>query len=91
MKGAVRLVVQGRVQGAGFRWFVQHEAVKRALCGWVKNLPGGEGEAYVEGEKDEIMDFIKQVRKGHSFSRVTQVITEWHDHSGRYTGFEITY
>ncbi|WP_434219110.1 acylphosphatase [Bacillus pumilus] len=55
-------IVTGRVQGVGFRYFVQGEAVKRGMKGWVRNTDEGHVELKVEGEQQEVVDFLKTVR-----------------------------
>ena len=45
------IVVHGRVQGVGFRAFVEHEALKRGLEGWVRNCRDGTVEAVFKGEE----------------------------------------
>ncbi|MFJ5671922.1 acylphosphatase [Bacillus safensis] len=66
-------IVKGRVQGVGFRYFVQGEAVNRGLKGWVRNTGEGHVELKVEGEQQKLHDFLKAVRKGSPFSKVTNM------------------
>lgn len=84
------LLVQGRVQGVGFRAFVQSQAVRRALTGWVKNLPDGRVESEVEGEETLVNEFIQTVRRGPSLSHVQNVDLEWINPHARESSFEIT-
>ena len=84
-------VVKGRVQGVGFRWFVQQKAQKLGLSGYVRNLPDGNVEFEAEGEKAELESLLAAVNHGPAFSRVLDVASEWKEASGRYDGFEITY
>ncbi|MFP7237049.1 acylphosphatase [Bacillus altitudinis] len=63
-------IVKGRVQGVGFRYFVQGEAVNRGIKGWVRNTDEGHVELKVEGEQQEVFDFLETVRKGSPFSKV---------------------
>ena len=71
----VQLVVEGRVQGVGFRWFVQHEARKRELAGWVRNLPDGRVEIVVAGPPDALDALARAVATGPAGAEVTHVDT----------------
>lgn len=85
------LLVQGRVQGVGFRAFVQSQAVRRGLKGWVKNLPDGRVESEVEGDEALVNAFIRTVRRGPSLARVQNVAVERITPHGRESSFEIRY
>ena len=50
----VSVIVSGRVQGVGFRYFVEDIAADMKITGWVRNLPDGTVEIDAEGEEDEI-------------------------------------
>ena len=45
----LHFLIQGRVQGVGFRWYVQREAGELDLCGWVRNTEEGELEVVASG------------------------------------------
>jgi acylphosphatase len=49
-------LVKGRVQGVGFRWFVQREAAEIGLRGWVRNTDGGHVEVLAAGEPEQLKD-----------------------------------
>ena len=85
------LLVQGRVQGVGFRSFVQSQAVRRELKGWVKNLPDGRVESEAEGDETLVNEFIQTVRRGPSLARVQNVDLEWINPHARDSSFEIMY
>lgn len=85
------LLVQGQVQGVGFRAFVQSQAVRRALKGWVKNLPDGRVESEVEGDEALVNEFIRTVRRGPPLARVQNVDLEWINPHARDSSFEIMY
>ena len=72
----VRLIVKGRVQGVGFRAFVEDEAILLALDGWVRNRRDGTVEALVAGPAEEVEWLIESVRQGPSASRVDAVDVE---------------
>lgn len=56
-----RIIVNGRVQGVGFRYFVQMEADKRKLAGWVKNRDDGRVEILAEGPENALQSFVEAV------------------------------
>ena len=69
----VHVVVSGRVQGVGFRWFCREEALGRGLGGWVRNLPDGRVEAVFEGEPDAVDAAVAWCRRGPRGAEVEQV------------------
>ena len=69
----VRLIVRGRVQGVGFRAFVEDEANLLALDGWVRNRRDGTVEALVAGPASEVEALIAAARRGPPASRVEAV------------------
>ena len=64
------VIVHGRVQGVGFRAFVEYEAVARGLEGWVRNRHEGTVEAVFKGEEAIVFDMIEACRRGPSGARV---------------------
>jgi len=72
----VRAVVEGRVQGVGFRWFVRQEARRLGVAGWVRNLADGSVELTVAGEPTAVRRLIDHVRVGPETAHVTDVRTE---------------
>jgi len=65
-----RVVVRGRVQGVGFRAFVEDEARLRRLAGWVRNRRDGSVEAVFAGSLDQVDDMMAAVRRGPRSARV---------------------
>ena len=88
---AANLVVRGRVQGVGFRFFVRQHARDLGLTGWVKNLPDRNVEIYAEGEKETLDTFISDMREGPTFSHVSDIDIDWLEPSGRFSGFDIRF
>ena len=86
---AKRFLVSGRVQGVGFRWFVQDHAAAEGVHGWVRNLPDGRVEALVEGDDQAVLRVERALRRGPSGADVEQVVVEAAVPSGRATGFSI--
>ena len=67
-------LVKGRVQGVGFRWFVQREAAEIGLRGWVRNTDDGHVEVVAAGEPDQLKDLLKALGQGSRGSRVDAVV-----------------
>ncbi len=64
MRVARRFIVSGRVQGVGFRWFVQELAALENAAGWVRNRPDGRVEALLQGDADGLLRIERQIRRG---------------------------
>lgn len=69
----LRLIMRGRVQGVGFRYWMTGEAAKRGLNGWVRNLPDGSVEALVSGPESAIHGIIDTCRHGPRLARVDSI------------------
>jgi len=70
---AKRYIVRGRVQGVGFRWFVDHEARGLGLAGWVRNNIDGTVEALAMGTAEQHNAFSNKLRQGPRAARVDEV------------------
>ena len=64
------MIVRGRVQGVGYRAFVEHEALRRGLEGWVRNCRDGSVVALFAGEDIVVRDMIAACRRGPYAARV---------------------
>ena len=71
-----RYIVSGRVQGVGFRWFVDREARIIGLVGWVRNNPDGNVEVLASGTEEQLAKLTKRLKEGPRASRVDEVIEE---------------
>jgi acylphosphatase len=69
----VAAVVEGRVQGVGFRYFAQSIAARHRLSGWVRNTPDGSVELEAQGSAADVDAFIAEMREGPSLSHVAEV------------------
>jgi acylphosphatase len=65
-----RITVRGRVQGVGFRVFVEDAALLNGVHGWVRNRRDGSVEAVFAGPADTVADMIEACRRGPPLSRV---------------------
>ena len=66
-------LVQGRVQGVGFRWFVHREASALALSGWVRNTEDGHVEVVAAGEPQLLAELRNSLERGARGSRVDRI------------------
>ena len=74
MTMVLHFLVQGRVQGVGFRWFVHREASELALRGWVRNTEDGHVEVVAAGEAEDLAELRASLRQGPRGSRVDRLI-----------------
>jgi acylphosphatase len=73
LQRVMRLMISGRVQGVGFRMFVEDEAARRGLRGWVRNRRDGRVEATFAGPPDAVDSMIEACRRGPPAARVDAV------------------
>ncbi|MGB5303213.1 MAG: acylphosphatase [Gemmatimonadota bacterium] len=69
----VGVILEGRVQGVGFRWWTRRQASGLGLRGTVRNLSDGTVEVHLAGPADIVADFLLTLRRGPQGSRVTRV------------------
>jgi len=67
------IVISGRVQGVGFRFFVQKRAEEFDIAGWVKNMTDGSVVVMARGEEADMNTFLDHVRHGPSMARVENI------------------
>jgi acylphosphatase len=91
-KGPARVhaFVRGRVQGVGFRYFVNSQAHKLGVTGWVRNLPDGRVELVAEGLATNLEALLLAVGQGPAGARVDKVERMSEPHRGEFRRFEIT-
>jgi acylphosphatase len=65
------IVVRGQVQGVGYRAFVEHEAHRHGLHGWVRNRRDGSVEAVFAGPRDAVEAMIEACRRGPNSARIS--------------------
>lgn len=82
-------VVQGRVQGVGFRAFVRGQALKLGLTGWVRNVGYDQVEVIAEGPRNQLETLLDFLRRGPSAARVDTVTPEWSSATGEFQGFQV--
>ncbi|MDZ4160181.1 MAG: acylphosphatase [Anaerolineaceae bacterium] len=82
-------IVEGYVQGVGYRFFVVDTASLLELTGWVRNTYDGRVEVVAEGGRTVLEDLLKRLQRGPRMARVSQVSTEWKTFSGEFKRFMV--
>jgi acylphosphatase len=80
----------GSVQGVGFRFTAEREAMRLGLTGWVKNLYDGRVEALCEGREEDLKKFLQRI--SDLFARyIRDADVEWSAATGEFEDFAITF
>ena len=87
--GAVRMtaLVDGEVQGVGFRWWTRRRATQLGLSGWARNLDDGRVEVVAEGPEDACRTLLGALRGPDTPGDVTAVVDRFDPPSGALSGF----
>ncbi len=81
----------GRVQGVGFRYTTEAEALALKLVGWVRNLPDGRVEALAEGPEPKLRLFLERMGAGPMKGYIHQTQTSWEPATGEFRDFQIRF
>lgn len=84
-------LVDGHVQGVGFRYFVAQHARSLCLTGWVRNTWDGQVEVTAEGKKTDLEILLEQLRSGPGNSYVASVKVDWLPATSKFTSFSISH
>lgn len=87
----LEIIVNGLVQGVGFRYFVLTKAIKLELKGYTKNLFSGEVLTIAEGEKYKLEELVKLIKSGPSHAHVKNFKIDWKDSTGEFKDFTVKY
>ncbi len=85
----LHLTVRGRVQGVGFRAFVQASGASLGLTGWVRNVGYDQVETIAEGKRVLLEEFIMKVRQGPRGSLVDDSKLDWESPTGEFSSFNV--
>ncbi len=91
VRSAAEIVVEGRVQGVGYRNFAHRKAAQLGLHGYVMNLKDGRVRVRVEGSRELIEELTRELEKGPPLAGVASVSITWRPPTGRFTSFEVRY
>jgi acylphosphatase len=85
----IQAIVQGLVQGVGFRYATQKEALRLGLTGYVRNVPDGTVEIVAEGPEEQVMALMQWAHQGPPAAQVIGVETCDRPPTGRFSTFSI--
>jgi acylphosphatase len=85
------VIVQGVVQGVGYRFFVLNQARLFGINGYVRNMPDGTVEVVAEGDKGIVNDFVERLRIGPLSAHVTGIDIKWDKKDSGFTEFRLRY
>jgi acylphosphatase len=88
MNTAVKAIVEGRVQGVGFRLFPRREASRLGVTGYAANLPDGSVEIIAEGTEEAVTAFLKTMKQGPPLARVDRLRATTVPPTGGYDAFK---
>ena len=86
---SVDVLVIGRVQGVGFRFFAHETACRLGLRGYVMNLRSGAVRAYAEGSRQSLEEFVRKMERGPAGSVVQRAHAVWGSPCGQYARFSV--
>jgi len=87
----LEVILKGRVQGVGFRFFTIRLACRYKLTGQVRNTGIDKVEVIAEGPENILKAFLKELSLGPSSARVNEVKSYWNNATGEFDKFQITY
>lgn len=88
---AAEIVVEGIVQGVGYRDFVQRRARGLGVSGYVMNLSDGRVRVRAEGPRETIDELIRDLERGPPLARIARVSVTWLLPTGRFSAFGIRF
>lgn len=87
----LHLIIKGRVQGVGFRYFVQMIAMENQITGWVRNKADGTVECMAVASSETLRVFIEKVKKGNRFARVDHIEIKESEPEELFSSFKVIY
>jgi acylphosphatase len=87
----LHVIIQGRVQGVGFRAFVHRKATEIGLTGWVRNRWDGSVEVIAEGDQSKLDKLVIALKRGPASAMVSALDTEWQPATGEFKRFSVKF
>jgi len=89
--GAAEVIIEGRVQGVGYRNFAQRRAQDWGLTGYAVNLRNGHVKVRVEGSRHSIERYVRDLERGPPLARVERVSIRPVPYTGQYRDFGVRF
>jgi len=86
---AAEILIEGEVQGVGYRAYAQRKALALGLTGYAMNLRSGAVKLHVEGAREIIEALLTELEQGPPSGRVTNCSVQWGPPTHRYRSFSI--
>ncbi|WP_303985842.1 acylphosphatase [Niallia circulans] len=83
------LIINGRVQGVGFRYFVQMIAMENQITGWVRNKADGTVECMAIASSETLRAFVEKVKRGNRFARVDHIEIQESEPEELFSSFKV--
>lgn len=88
---SAEILIEGHVQGIGYRDFVQRRASRLGLTGYVMNLQDGRVRVRAEGAQESVEELVRELEKGPPLARIEKVSVIWLPLTGRFSSFGIRF
>lgn len=85
----LHVIIEGYVQGVGFRAFVQDQSVRLGVVGWVRNRWDGSVEVVAEGQQGTLEKLLTVLYRGPRSAHVSGVAPEWSPATGEFKSFSV--
>lgn len=87
----LHVIVEGTVQGVGFRYYIQSLAHSLGIRGFVKNLLSGTVEIEAEGEQEVLKEMLRKIRSGEMSGYISAMDIVWLPFKNKYDDFSIDF
>lgn len=87
----LHILIDGRVQGVGFRFFTRRQASILGITGYAKNLVNGKVKVVAEGRESYLEEFVEKLKRGPSMARVTDIKIDRKKYKGEFRSFSIRF
>jgi acylphosphatase len=88
---AFHALIEGEVQGVGFRYSALREARSLGLAGWVGNREDGAVEVWAEGSEQDLAAFAEWLKAGPPYAWVRDFTLTWESPSGSFSSFDVAF
>ncbi len=87
----INLIIEGYVQGIGYRYFIMRSANMLKITGWVRNHTNGNVEVEVQGEEKVVTDFVNTLKTRHRWAKIDNIYEKLLPVNSNEFGFDIKY